>query len=58
MLETKLVTKDGKEEFKSGYFLSIEELKELVRDFQVDCHDGFVSNDQAYIETWLNKKVK
>jgi len=36
MLETKLVTKDGKEEFKSGYFLSIEELKELVRDFQVD----------------------
>jgi hypothetical protein len=55
MIETKLITKNGKEEWKDGYFLSIDELQRLVRDFQVDCHDGFVSNDKAYIESWLKK---
>lgn len=53
MLESKLVCSENKEEWKSGYFLSIDELKKLVRDFQVDCHDGFVSNDTLYIENWL-----
>jgi hypothetical protein len=38
-----------------GYFLTIDDLKRLVRDFQADCHDGFVSNDLSYIESWLNK---
>lgn len=52
--ETKIVIKgDYKEEYKTGYFLSLDELAKLVRDFQVDCHDGFVSNDKAYIEHWL-----
>jgi hypothetical protein len=27
-----------------------------VRDFQFDCHDGFVSNDEAYIENWLKNR--
>ena len=39
----------------SGYFLTIGDLAKLVRDFQVDCHDGFVSNDNSYIENWLKK---
>ena len=45
----------GSESYADGYFLTIDELKELVRDFQADCHDGFVSNDKAYIEEWLKK---
>jgi hypothetical protein len=57
MLETKLITHDGIEEWKEGYFLSIDELQRLVRAFQVDCHDGFVSNDKAYIENWIKKNA-
>ena len=38
------------------YELSMKELCELVRDFQVDCHDGFVSNDAGYIEKWLKDR--
>jgi hypothetical protein len=45
----------GSEGYADGYFLTIDELKELLRDFQADCHDGFVSNDKAYIEEWLRK---
>jgi hypothetical protein len=36
-----------------GYFLTSYNLQRLVRDFQADCHDGFVSNDNSYIENWL-----
>jgi len=60
MLETRLVVKDNdskEEEWKEGYFLSIDELQRLVRAFQVDCHDGFVSNDKAYIENWLKRNT-
>jgi len=56
MVETKLIVKsseNSKEEWKTGYFISLDELAKLVRDFQVDCHDGFVSNDKSYIEQWL-----
>lgn len=44
---------DGSYQYKDGYFLTKNLLKELVRDFQVDCHDGFVSNDDTYIDEWL-----
>jgi len=50
-LESKIVG----EEYVDGYYLTINDLAELVRDFQVDCHDGFVSNDKSYIEAWLGK---
>ncbi len=61
ILESKLVRKDAPAcseyttnyEYVDGYFLTIKDLKKLVRDFQVDCHDGFVSNDNSYIENWL-----
>jgi hypothetical protein len=43
------------ESYVSGYFLTIDDLQRLTRDFQVDCHDGFVNNDQSYIEEWLKK---
>ena len=39
--------------YVDGYFLTIDDLQKLARDFQVDCHDGFVSNDNSYIENWL-----
>ena len=38
------------------YLLTIEQLQKLVRDFQVDNFDGFVSNDNAYIENWIKEK--
>jgi hypothetical protein len=47
--------KDGSHQYREGYFLSIEQLEKLARDFQADCHDGFVSNDRAYIENWLKE---
>jgi len=37
------------------YRLTTDQLQELCRDFQADCHDGFVSNDKAYIESWLQR---
>lgn len=48
-----LETKIQGDEFVNGYFLGLKDLSKLVRDFQVDCYDGFVSNDNAYIENWL-----
>ena len=35
------------------YHLTMKEMMLLVRDFQADCYDGFVSNDQSYIEHWI-----
>lgn len=63
ILESKLVKKDMPAcseicvdyEYVDGYFLTIDDLEQLVRDFQADCRDGFVSNDKAYIEEWLKK---
>jgi hypothetical protein len=53
-LETRIKTNEsGEDVFEEGYFLSIYDLARLVRDFQADCHDGFVSNDTSYIEQWL-----
>ena len=57
ILESKLVD----EIYVDGYYLTLKDLERLVRDFQADCHDGFVSNDGAYIENWLknhNRIVK
>ena len=51
ILESKLVG----EEYVEGYYLTPRDLERLVRDFQADCHDGFVSNDSAYIQQWLLK---
>jgi len=66
LLECKLVSKlvkgnspehseNFKYEYVNGFFLTIYDLAVLVRDFQADCHDGFVSNDTSYIEEWLKK---
>jgi len=49
--------KDGEMKFKFDdvYFLTIDEIAKLCRDFQADCHDGFVSNDKAYLESKLKE---
>lgn len=52
ILETRI---ESDNKIVSGYFLTIDDLGRLVRDFQADCHDGFVSNDESYIEEWLKK---
>ena len=49
---------NAESEIVEGYFLTIKELKKLVRDFQADCYDGFVSNDEGYIEQWLKNNSK
>ena len=49
ILESKLTG----DKYVDGYYLTIDDLQRLVRDFQADCHDGFVSNDISYIEAWL-----
>jgi hypothetical protein len=49
ILESKLID----EVYVDGYYLTLKDLEQLVRDFQADCHDGFVSNDGTYIEQWL-----
>ena len=49
--------KDGEqivEDFE-GYYLTVEELEDLLRDFVHDLHDGYVSNDKAWIETKLKE---
>lgn len=51
--ETKLKKVNGEDKFITGYFLTIKQLAKLMRDFQVDCYDGFVSNDEAYFEEKL-----
>ena len=53
--ETKIINVNGEEKFVEGYFLTLKQLARLVRDFQADCFDGFVSNDEAYLETKLKE---
>lgn len=53
--ETKIVNVNGEEKFIEGYFLTVKQLARLVRDFDADCRDGFVSNDEAYLESTLKK---
>ena len=38
--------------------LTIGQLKKLCRDFAHDLHDGYVSNDEAWIELWIKKNMK
>jgi hypothetical protein len=59
MKESRLVMqKDGTEKYVEGYFLTIDQLSKLVREFQVDCYDGYISNDKSYIESWIEKDYK
>ena len=53
--ETKIVIVNDEEKFITGYFLTIKQVAQLVRDFEPDCRDGFVSNDEAYIEARLKE---
>ena len=59
LLKARRVTydKDGKVLVKDfeGYYLTIDEIVTLCRNFGTDCFDGFVSNDRAYIEQKLKE---
>ena len=55
-VKTKMITVfDGQKESIELYIVTIENIAQLVRDFQADQRDGFVSNDNQYIENWLTK---
>lgn len=56
VLEKKLVSTPDGEFWKDGYFLSIDQLKELVREFHSDFYNGFVSDDKVYIKEWMKKR--
>jgi len=47
---------DGSHQYREGYFITTNTLAGMVRDFQADHHDGFVSNDEAWIEEWLKNR--
>jgi len=47
---------DDSYQYREGYFITLDTLAEMVRDFQADQHDGFVSNDKAWIENYLKGK--
>jgi tRNA uridine 5-carbamoylmethylation protein Kti12 len=51
MKEERIITVNGVETLKVGYFLSIEELQRLLRDFIVN--QDFITSDRTYIENWL-----
>ena len=53
--ETRITAKN---EVVEGYFLTLEQLQKLARDFQADCYGGFVSNDESYIKEWIRKNSK
>jgi hypothetical protein len=53
--ELKMIEVEGIERFVNLYSLSVEQIVKICRDFQADCHDGFVSNDHAYIESKLKE---
>ena len=49
--------KDGEqivEDFE-GYYLTVDEIITLCRDFKADQVEGFVSNDKSWIETKLKE---
>ena len=52
--ETKICTNG---QWKTGYFLTIKQITNLCRDFMLtkDYHEGFISNDEVYIESQLEK---
>ena len=43
------------EKYVDGYFLTIHDLKRLVRDFQSERYDGLVSIDESHIKEWMKK---
>ena len=53
MIKEVRIISTGNDTFKEGYFLSIEQIAKLCRNFQADCFDGFVSNDESYLELQL-----
>ena len=54
-LENRISQSNDNEIRINGYFLTIDDLTALSRDFMVDCRDGYVSYDISYIEAWLKK---
>lgn len=56
--EVRVMVNDGKSAVVEGYFTTLDQLTKLARDFQADCHDGFISNDRAYVKEWLKKEAR
>ena len=59
VLENKIVKINDINHYEYRAIFNIGIVKKLVRDFQIDCVNSFVSNDETYIEQWLkNNKIE
>jgi hypothetical protein len=57
MIESKLIqtrTQEG-EKYVKGYFLTVDQLQQLILDYHKDDYEDRIPNDQLYIMRWLNK---
>lgn len=49
-IERRIETVGKQVRTKAGYFLTIQQIVKLCRDFNADQRDGFISNDEAYVK--------
>ena len=56
MKEERVVIVDNREKLVSGYFLSVEELQKLLKDYHNNI--DFMGDTKVFIENWLTHNVK
>lgn len=54
MRESRIKQTEEGEKYVDGYFLTLEQLQNLVKDYCKDNFDIKLQNDQLYILEWLN----
>lgn len=58
MLESKLCKQpDGSEKYIEGYFLTMDQLEKLVKDFRIYSSDEFFGDDRSAIEYWIKLNI-
>lgn len=55
IIESRLTGSGDDERYVSGYFLTKEQLLDLIRDHLVDSQANLVSSSQIYLEDWLKR---
>jgi len=55
MKEERVVIRKGEEMLVTGYFLLLDDLQRLIKDYKANI--DFVNDDRAYIANWLNQNT-
>ena len=55
IIESRLTGSGDDERYVSGYFLTKEQLLDLIRDHLVDSQANLVPSSQIYLEDWLKR---